>query len=261
MRLRKRRGTMGDLNLLPGVPEEYVRQRLAAAGGKEVESGKFTSRDSSAALAVNAFAWFHDRPGRLPVIPETEAAGWPATRVEVEYCARFPWRGGRHPWLDALIQTPTHILGVESKRHEPFRDAKKVCLSEAYDRPVWGVGMGPYERMRDRLRSGEAKFQHLDAAQLVKHAFGLVTEAGRKDGRKPVLLYLYDEPSRWPWEGIELHRQEVDQFGTAVDDAAVGFVAVRWRDWPDGWAATGDPEVIGHGVRLGERFGLDVRRT
>lgn len=246
------------LNLLPSVPEDYVRKRLAAASGKEVESGKFSSPDSSAALAVNAFAWFHHQPSRLPVIPGTEKAGWPATRVEVEYCARFPWRGGRHPWLDAFVETGTHILGVESKRHEPFRDAKTVSLSEAYDRPVWGNEMGPFEVMRDRLRSGEARFLHLDAAQLVKHAFGLVTEEGRRDGKKPMLIYIYDEHSRWPREAIELHRREVAEFGRAVGGAAVRFAAVRWHDWIGRWTMTDDREIINHGKRLAERFELGV---
>jgi hypothetical protein len=41
-----------ELNLLPGVPEDYVRARLSAADGHEVGSGKSSSRDSSAALAV-----------------------------------------------------------------------------------------------------------------------------------------------------------------------------------------------------------------
>ena len=246
--------THDDLDLLPGVPAAYVRARLEVAGGDEIASGKFYSADSSAALAINAFAWFHEHPGRLPPLPGTEMAGWPALGVDVEYCARFPWAGGRHPWLDAFIETQTHIIGVESKRHEPFRDAKKVSFSDAYSRPVWGEYMGQYEAVRDQLVAGTLRFAHLDAAQLVKHAFGLVTESGRR-GKHAILVYLYDEPSRWPAHAIALHRNETVQFSSAVGGAAVSFVALRWTEWLNRW-----PDEAGvlhaHAELLRSRFAL-----
>ena len=245
-----------ELELLPGVPEDYVRVRLSAAGGKEIESGKFTSPDSSAALAVNAFAWFHQQPELLPSIPGTEAAGWPPERVEIEYCVRFPWSGGRHPWLDAFVETATYIIGVESKRHEPFRDAKHVSLSEAYDRPVWGKRMGPYEAMRDQLRSGGTRFLHLDAAQLVKHALGLFTEASRRARKDPILVYLYAEPSCWRADAIARHRDEVVAFTRTMDGAAVRFTPVRWRDWLATWTVQDNAALAAHRQRLTERFDL-----
>lgn len=249
---------MKDLNLLPGVDPGYVRLRLSAAGGDEIESGKFSSDDSSAALAVNAFAFFHgERARMLPPLPGTEDCGWPANAVDVEFCARFPWAGGRHPWLDAFVVTPTHLLGIESKRHEPFRDRKKVSLSEAYDRPVWGDEMRPYEAMRDRLRVGELRYVHLDAAQLVKHAFGLVTESKRSQGKRPVLVYLYEEPKKNRSEAkIKLHREEVASFAKAIAGAAVGFVPVRWKDWLDQWSDSPSEAVRAHGGQVCGRFDL-----
>ena len=97
---------------LPGVPEDHVRRRLAPAGGNEIESGKFSSPESSAALAANAFASFVDQPSRFPPLPGTAEMG-PTQRVDVEFSARFPWSGGRHPWLDAVVLTSTHLIGVE----------------------------------------------------------------------------------------------------------------------------------------------------
>jgi hypothetical protein len=248
---------MQELNLLPGVDQAYVRLRLSAAGGGEIESGKFASVDSSAALAVNAFAFFHgERAGMLPPLPVTEECGWPAIEIDVEFCARFPWAGGRHPWLDAFVATHTHLLGVESKRHEPFRDKKQVSLSEAYDRPVWGDHMRPYEVMRNQLRTGETRYVHLDGAQLVKHAFGLVTESKRSGGKCPVLVYIHEEPKRWPEAAIKLHRQEISSFAKAVSGAAVGFVAVRWSDWIDRWLENPADVVRAHGAQIRDRFDL-----
>src|SRR6202008_4644116 len=99
--------------------------------------------------------------------------------------------GGTHPWLDAVVQTKSQLIGVESKRFEPFRDHRLINFSDAYDRD-WGANMKRFERMRDRLRSKEETFEHLDAAQLVKHAFGLVTTARRR-GLTPALFYIFAE--------------------------------------------------------------------
>ena len=103
-------------HLLPGVPVAEVRARLERAGGNEIASGKFASPESSAALAVNGFGWFLERPDALPPFPPLADLDWPTIRVDVERQMRFPWSGGRHPWLDAAVETERHIVGVESKR-------------------------------------------------------------------------------------------------------------------------------------------------
>jgi hypothetical protein len=247
---------MSDVQFLPGVPASHVLGRLAKAGGKEIESGKFLSPESSAALAVNCFGWFIERPEQLPPLTGLETAGIPAL-VDIEFCARFPWSGGRHPWLDAVVQTPTVLIGIESKRYEPFRDAKSVSLSDAYDRPVWGGNMKSYEGMRDRLRSGEEKFVHLDAAQLVKHAFGLVTEGVRRH-RKPVLFYLFAEPAARNGRAIAQddlarHRSEVARFAEAVAGDEVAFRSASYREWLATWHRL-DSNVVAHGQAIMESF-------
>jgi hypothetical protein len=227
--------------LLDGVPEAYATGRLLAAGGNEIGSGKFESASSSAALAVNTFAWFHDEPAVLPSLwPDS---GQPVA-VEVEYCARFPWRGGKHPWLDAAVLTRCELIGVESKRFEPYRDAKKVSLSSAYDRPVWGDGMSAYESLRDRLRARDISFVHLDAAQLLKHAFGLVTE-GRRLGLAPKLVYLFSEPASVAHRALAKHREEIDRFDGLVRGADVKFRAISYREWLDQWNGS-DPRLDAH---------------
>lgn len=231
--------TIRHSTFLPGVPEDLVRAALSKAGGNEIASGKFESPESSAALAVNAFGWFIERPAELSPFPPLADLDWPATRVDVERQIRFPWSGGRHPWLDAAAETPTHVIGVKSKRFEPFRDVKAVSLSDAYDRDVWGDRMAPFTAMRDTLRAGATTFVHLDAAQLVKHAFGLVTE-GRRVGKALVLLYLYAEPEQRGSvvispEALQRHRAEIADFATAVAGADVRFAACSWREWLVGW--------------------------
>jgi len=223
---------------LPGVPVKHVMERFAAAGGNEIGSGKFASPESSAALAVNSFGWFIERPTYFPPMPGVENLDL-VEMVDIEFTARFPWTGGRHPWLDAVVQTQSQLIGIESKRFEPFRDKKAVSLSSAYDRPVWGDNMGRYEGMRDHLRSGAVAFSHLDATQLVKHAFGLVTEARRRN-RRAALFYIFAEPKSRegkliPTRDIDRHRQELTEFAAAVNGDDVTFHFASYREWISTW--------------------------
>lgn len=239
---------------LPGVPEHLIRAALSKAGGNEIESGKLNSPESSAALAVNTFGWFLERPADLPAFPSLDGIDWPVYNVDIERQMRFPWSGGRHPWLDAAVETRTHIIGIESKRFEPFRDKKVVSLSVAYDRDVWGDRMAPFTAMRDALRSGATAFAHLDAAQLVKHAFGLVTE-GRRVGKMPVLLYLFAEPQRRGAvviheDALARHRAEISEFAVAVAGAEVRFGACSYREWLAGWSG----HASNHAAALFARF-------
>lgn len=245
---------MNEMTFLPGVPADRVLHALDRAGGDEIASGKLMSPESSAALAVNTFGWFIERPGDLPAFPGLDDLDWPAIRVEVERQMRFPWRGGRHPWLDAAVETGEALIGIESKRFEPFRDSKTIALSEAYDRDVWGPGMEAYERMRDQLRAGVEPFVHLDAAQLVKHAFGLVSE-GRRLGKRPVLVYLYAEPSMRgrnviPTTALTRHREEITRFTRQVEGAAVRFQACDYSTWLSGWSH----EAAAHAKRIEATF-------
>jgi len=247
---------MTELVFLNGVDPDYVLERLAKAGGKEIESDKLLNADSSAALAVNTFGWFAHRPHLLPAFPGVTFDA-PPTCVDVEYCARFPWHGGRHPWLDAVVPTPGSLIGVESKRFEPFRDRKSAVLSAAYNRPVWGDGMKPFEAMRDQLQRAPNAFRYLDAAQLVKHAFGLVTDA-RRQGKSPKLIYLFAEPARLGGKpiGSEMrasHRSEVEQFAAAVAGAEVVFSAMSYREWLANWRAC-STEVRAHADAIVARF-------
>lgn len=238
------------VSLLPGVPINAVISALSKAAGKELESGKFASEESSSALAVNAFGWFIERPTLLPQLPS--APPLQGTRaVHIEYCARFPWAGGRHPWLDAMIESEGLLIGVESKRFEPFRDRKVASLSTAYDRPVWGERMKPFEQMRDTLREDPTLYQFLDAAQLVKHAFGLVTDSKRKSKRSH-LHYLFAEPATRgdkviPMSALQQHRLEIADFSRRVSCADVSFSACSYREWLIEWRGGA---VESHATRL-----------
>lgn len=244
-------------DFLPDVPAEAVLAALSRAAGGELASGKFDSPESSSALAANAFGRFLHAPGLFPPLP-----GVPMGRplaVEIEAEMRFPWKGGRHPWLDAAVETATTLVGVESKRYEPFRPGKAAVFSEAFDSRDWGAGMAAYDALRRGIGEGRIAYRHLDAVQLVKHAYGLRNQ-GVKRARGAVLVYLHAAPVAWangkPVDpaAIRAHRAEVADFAARVKGADVTFVPLRWSDLLAQWAAM--PALAGHAAAITARFGV-----
>ena len=121
--------------------------------------------------------------------------------------------------------------------------------------------MRGFERVRDDLRAGAAGFAHLDAAQLVRHAFGLRT-AARRAGKRPVLLYLHCEPTAWPdgrpvpAAARDRHRLETGDFAAAVAGDEVAFAHVTWKVLLDAWAEADDAGVRSHASAVPGRFAV-----
>lgn len=95
--------------------------------------------------------------------------------------------------------------------------------------------MARYSEVRDALRSDKIAYRHLDAAQLVKHAYGLVTD-GRRLGLIPHLAYIFAEPKvrgdvSIPLEDRERHREEVADFADRVAGDEVRFGWIDYRSW------------------------------
>lgn len=247
---------MSDPVFLAGVPADLVLAALRRSPGHELSTGKFDAPESSAALAANAFGWFLARPAALPPLPGVPM-GQPQ-EVEVEAEMRFPWAGGRHPWLDAAITTATTLVGVESKRYEPFRPKKATTFSEAYGSREWGPGMARWNAMRRAQEDGSQSYRCLDAVQLVKHAYGLRNQ-GLKRARGAVLVYLHAAPAHWASgkpvspDAIARHEAEIADFARAVQGSDVVFAPLRWRDLLAAWAK--NPGTRAHAAALSARFG------
>jgi len=248
---------MIDDLFLPGLPVEVIRSAYLNAPGDEIESGKFASPESSAALVANAFGLFLTDPASLPAIPGTLDCGWPATSIALESIVRFPWTGGRHPCLDVLIATRDALIGIESKRYEPFRTKAEAEMSDAYWRPVWGDGMKGYQRCRDSVRDASRQFARLDVAQLVKHAFALRTAVhGDWKGRRPVLFYLYAEPEHWP-DGRSVSqedRMQLKSFSELVAGDEVSFRSCSYPELLAIWRGSPNQLISAHAAAVTKRF-------
>ena len=247
-----------------GVPGLDIERILDAAPGDEIGRGKFDHPESSAALAVNAFGFFLHRASELPPLPGCPDAGWPARSLAIEATVRFPWSGGRHPALDCLVATPSALIGIESKRFESFRGHAAAAFREAYWRPVWGDRMKGHEQVRDSLRDDPHRYCRLDAAQLVKHAFGLRSEvhrAGAHRGLKPIIFYVHAEPEYWLRTGRRVddaakvvHRDEIARFARLVAGDEVAFVSCTWQCLLKAWRRDRREKIRTHAQAVLARY-------
>ena len=247
---------MTQPTFLPGVPTEAALTALRRAPGNEIASGKFTGPESSSALSANAFGWFLDRPEDLPPLPGVPMAQ--PTEVDLSVELHLPWQGGRHPFIDVLALTPTTLTGIVSKRYEPFRPGKKTDFSDDFDTRDWGNGMAQYTALRHAIADGSQTYRHLDAAQLIKHAYALRTQA-LKRARGAVLVYLHATPADWA-NGKPLdptaharHQSEITHFANAIRGDDVAFAPVKWIDVLAQWSRI--PALAAHAKAVANTFG------
>lgn len=251
--------------ILPHLNAERIVEIYRQAAGSEIDSGKFDNPESSAALAANAFGFFIGDASLLPALPGIESDDWTPESVQLEAVLRFPWSGGRHPCLDALIRMGTRLVGVESKRYEPYRGKRKKTHSKAYLRDVWGNHMQRYAAVWLSIVEGDSQYETLDAAQLVKHAFALRTQVHREEdsGRKATLYYLYADPARWPDGRLvdprkrSLHRFEIDRFASSVLGDEVTFVGCSYEAMLNQWKQCDKGALRQHATAVAEWAKLD----
>lgn len=257
-------GVLGNV-LLPHLPRAQIEAIYLAAPGNEIGTGKFENPESSAVLVANAFGFFLDRPGIFPVLPHLEALRWPASELSLERPIRFPWAGGRHPCLDVVVRTPDALIGIESKRYEPYRPKQRKRHSAAYRRDVWGSQMRGYVQALEIAESRPGLFPRLDAAQLVKHALALRTQIHRAgdECRRGVLYYLYADPIQWP-DGSPVssdlrsqHEDDIQRFREFVADCEVRFISAKYSEVLESWLRSEHASVAAHATAVATWLGND----
>lgn len=215
--------------LLPGVSPEDFEGDLSSGDGNELET-KFRAAHSSSGLAVNCFATFRRRIADLKM-PGHSGFG----TLQFERKCPIGLRGGRAPNLDVVLSGPNSVLAIESKLTE-YLSAHRADFSPAYEAQIRDARRDQgYFREMLRLRDRPDHYTWLDAAQLIKHAFGLA----RTFPKSPVtLLYLFWEPSN-PDAGPEFaaHRCEIEEFRARVAGSSPAFEAMSypelWQCWRD----------------------------
>ena len=211
--------------LLTLVAPEDFEADLDAGDGNELQT-KFRAVHSSSGLAVNCFAPFRRRMEDL-ILP---AAG-PFEPLEFEQKCPTGLRGGRAPNLDILIRGPGAVVGIESKLTE-YLATHRAAFSPAYSEQIRDARSEQgYFREMLRLMDAPDSYLWLDAAQLIKHAFGLARAC---PDRPVTLLYLFWEPANPEAHPVFAeHRREIADFAERVAGSTPAFEAMSY---PELWA-------------------------
>lgn len=244
-------------NLVPCVRLDQFEADLRRGDGDELRM-KFCAVHSSAALVVNTFAPFRDRPYDLEIL---DMRG--ATRVEFERKAPiFP--RGKAPNLDVWIEFANGVIAIESKLSE-YLTPTPLRFSATYDKLAsFPCDPGWWTAFTEARNDAKARRRScLDRGQLVKHYLGVRTGHGtqqQEGGQAPVpiaLLYLFWEPLNWQdVPECRQHRQEVEAFARTVADGSIAF---RWMTYSDLWSEwLGVPALRDHARNLKARYEVSV---
>jgi hypothetical protein len=224
VRYERRYATSWKENLMAGLPLLEIEQDLGSGAGRELD-GKLCAAHSSAALAVNSFGPWRNAPGSLTIRGIT---GFQSVRFE----ATCPiWSDRTPPHLDFLAEGNV-IVGVESKCTE-WMKPKPALFSDSYDklRPKdEHSNWAPWFEQMQRVR-GHSQF--FDAAQVIKHAFGMLSCYGTRDAR---LVYVYWEPrNAGDWPQCSQHREQADDLAARVSQSTVQLIPMSYRELWDEW--------------------------
>ena len=233
--------------LLTMVSVADFEEDLDAGDGNELET-KFRAAHSSSGLAVNCFAPFRTRMTDL-VLPH--AAEF--THLQFERRCPTGLRGGRAPNLDLVLSGPSRVTGIESKLTE-FLTRHRARFSPAYAEQIRDQRResGYFHEML-RLIDAPDSYQHLDAAQLIKHAFGLARTFPDQD---VALVYLFWKPANPDDHGaFARHREEIAAFARRVAGSTPAFHAMSYPELWAFWRQTQPaPWLLPHLDALRERY-------
>ena len=216
---------------MPTLPLTRLEKDIAAGAGRELSS-KLRAAHSSSALAINSFGHWKTSPKLFPLC----ARNFEDVRFEGRCSTGL---GGTPPHLDVLA-TGEQVVGIESKCTE-WMKPKTAEFVASYDTLAdrW-AGRSWFELVA-QSRAEPKRYRHLDVAQLVKHALGLMTCYPEKETS---LLYIYWEPlNSADWRDCAQHREEIVDLQSRVTDVSVNFRAMSYTELWQLW----NPDVLPEG--------------
>ncbi len=228
-------------HLLPGVVPSMFEHDLTGGRGNELVD-KFRACHSSAALAVNTFARWKANLGELEIAGQ---GGFTGMTFEAQ-CRMFVGQKAP-PNLDVVLEATHDVVAIESKLTEPLGHGAAE-FGKTYDTLPVPAGCARWHGLIEILRQDPKRFKLVDAAQLVKHSFGLCHSF---PGRWVTLLYLYWEPANADaYDVYRRHRDEVEELTALVVGDAVRFRAQSyvdlWRSWSGRIQPPWLPSHLGH---------------
>lgn len=243
-----------EANLVEGITSSMFKEDYKN-GGQEMESRKAAPEKmaairSSSALVVNTFARWRVDPGSLRIMGHQR---FEAMKFE----AKCPTgRQGTPPHLDVLLTAGKLVLGIESKCLE-YLTPQKAEFVAAYDKIKDDSRIASWFPYIEELRQQPDRYEHLDAAQLIKHWLGLFHTF---QDREPCLLYLFWEPMNWSdVREFRKHRKEVNDFKNWIRPIAPAFEMLTYAELWESWRnQTEPPWLKTHVERLAARYSVTI---
>lgn len=161
---------------------------------------------------------------------------------------------GTPPNLDVVLQSAEEVIAIESKLTE-FLERKVAAFGASCDTiSDWRRHTGWFKEFQ-ALRQSPHNYSCLDAAQLIKHFFGL---AHSFPETPCTLIYLYWEPLDWSdYEKFHCHRKEINEFAVRVQESRIRFRALSYLDLWKEWEGMADCEWLKlHVANLRKRYGV-----
>ena len=236
-------------NLVSSVMPADFESDLKQGSGNE-DSGKVRATHSSSALVVNCFGPFKRHLSDLQICG-TEGL----TSLHFEKKCPTGLRG-TPPNLDLLTEHTDHIVAIESKCTE-YLSPHPADFSTSYETKICDARReSSWFREMQRLIKSPRTYSCLDAAQLIKHAFGLLN---CYPGRKLTLLYLYWEPiNAVDFPIFEEHRSDIAAFSEMIAGSHLDFEAMTYNDLWSSWDETAPQWLSKHLRDLRERYAVTI---
>ena len=233
-----------QINLLSELNASLLEPDFRRGKGSELDR-KFCAAHSSAALVANVFGPFRDGATSflIPGVGETHL-----DQFECKYPTGVV--GRTPPHLDASGRGPRGVVAIESKCIEYFT-GKAADFAPAYQ-SLEHLRANPWFMEMERLRETPRDYRYLDAAQLVKHAFGLLNSGGQS----ATLLYLFWEPDDAERHALFAeHRREIASLEARIRDGGLSLVSLSYPELWDAWGCSGSARLQKHAERLRLRYG------
>lgn len=207
--------------------------------GDEINPPKFNAVLSSSALGVNNFAPFKEHINQFCFYNYTDFK-------EGTFEKKLP-TGISTPNLDFYLEGSYNVIGIESKFTENLyaklpnqtnRNEKQGNLEKYLNRKKLSFLPDGYEQTVIEFYKDYDRKMHLDVAQLIKHAIGLINKASTKYKfilnqiyTNPVLVYIYWQPSNWyAFDIYKHHEQEIEEFKRRIDPF-IHFIPISYLEF------------------------------
>jgi len=245
--------------LLPGITPDLYRSEYDDGAGGELQWSarngitcppKMQAAHSSSALVVNSFAMWKYHLAELALCGR---CGFSSLQFEAKVPTGL---AGTPPHLDLLAEVPDGTaVAAESKATE-FPQPHRTEFAASYRSVCWPTCVDPYSAMMRYLQLSPSTFMYLDAAQLVKHAFGVSAKFGN---REVVLFYVFWEPAnRDSYREFDQHREEIQQFAGCVSGSSVMFISKSYPELWQEWARDDKIWLRQYAAKLLERYAVNA---